>query len=55
MDLIMMRPTFLSSPCLVVGIPVVRAIVRFSTSTPRARLGEKDVPGIPNIFMCYWL
>ena len=51
MDLMMMRPTFLSRPCLVVGMPVVRAIVRLRTSTPRARLGEKVVPGIPNIFM----
>lgn len=56
MDLMIMRPAFLSIPCLVVGTPVARAIERLRMSTPRARLGEKEVPGIPNIFMgCVFL
>ena len=49
--LISVLPSFLSSPCLVVGIPVARAIVLLSTSTPNARLGENDVPGMLKIFM----
>ena len=49
--LISVLPIFLSSPCFVVGIPVVRAIVLLSTSTPNARLGENDVPGMLKIFM----
>lgn len=44
-------PIFLSRPCFVVGMPVAFAIDLLSTSTPNARLGEKDVPGIPNIFI----
>ena len=49
--LIRVLPIFLSSPCFVVGIPVVLAIVLLSTSTPNARLGENDVPGMLKIFM----
>lgn len=49
--LITVLPIFLSSPCFVVGIPVFFAIDLLSTSIPKARLGEKDVPGIPKIFM----
>mgnify|MGYP006344153385 CR=1 FL=1 len=46
-------PIFLSSPCFVVGIPVVLAIVLLRTSTPNALLGENDVPGMLNIFMAF--
>ena len=46
-------PIFLSSPCLVVGMPVVLAIVLLRTSTPNALLGENDVPGMLNIFMAF--
>ena len=46
-------PIFLSSPCLVVGIPIVLAIVLLRTSTPNALLGENDVPGMLNIFMAF--
>ena len=46
-------PIFLSSPCLVVGMPVVLAIVLLRTSTLNALLGENDVPGMLNIFMAF--
>lgn len=42
-----------SIPCLVVGIPVALAMLLLSTSTPKALLGENDVPGIPKIFMAF--
>lgn len=45
------RPIFLSTPCLVVGMPVAEAILRLNTSSPRALFGENDVPGNPNIFI----
>lgn len=37
---------FLSSPDLVVGMPVSLAICRFTLSIPNARLSENDTPGI---------
>ena len=49
--MISVLPIFLSIPCLVVGIPVVLAIALLSTSTPNARLGENEVPGMLKIFM----
>ena len=49
--MISVLPIFLSRPCLVVGIPVVLAIALLSTSTPNARLGENEVPGMLKIFM----
>lgn len=32
-------------------MPVALAMLRLRTSTPKALLGENDVPGIPKIFM----
>ena len=49
--MISVLPIFLSRPCLVVGIRVVLAIALLSTSTPNARLGENEVPGMLKIFM----
>ena len=51
-SLIKVRPILRSSPCLVNGIPVALATLRLSTSMPIARRGEKEVPGIPSIFIC---
>ena len=45
-------PILRSSPCLVVGIPVALAMFLLSTSTPKALLGENDVPGMLKIFIC---
>lgn len=39
-------PTFLSSPCLVVGIPVFLATFCFKAVMPTALLRENDNPGI---------
>lgn len=50
--LIKVRPIFRSIPCFVSGIPVAFATLRLRTSMPMARRGEKEVPGIPNIFIC---
>lgn len=44
-------PILRSSPCFVVGIPVALAILLLSTSTPKALLGENDVPGMLKIFI----
>ena len=52
--LISARPTLRSIPCLVVGTPVAFAIFLLMTSTPRALLGENDVPGIFKIFIIFF-
>lgn len=39
-------PTLRSKPCLVVGMPVLRAIFCLTAVTPIARLSEKLSPGI---------
>lgn len=41
-------PIFLSNPCLVVGIPVSRAIFCFIFVMPNARFHENVTPGILN-------
>lgn len=46
----MKPPTFLSSPALVVGIPVLRATFCLKADIPTARLSEKDKPGIVFFF-----
>lgn len=48
---ISVRPIFFSSPDLVVGIPVVLAISRFTLSIPNALLRENDTPGIFSLVM----
>ena len=39
-------PTLRSSPCLVVGMPVVRANFCLAREMPKALFHEKDNPGI---------
>ena len=39
-------PILRSKPCLVVGIPTLRAILPFKALIPTARLSENDNPGI---------
>jgi len=41
------RPTLRCLPPRVVGMPVVRAILRFAAVTPVARRQENDSPGMP--------
>lgn len=41
-----MFPIFRSTPALVVGIPVARAIFCFACEIPKARFHEKLRPGI---------
>ena len=43
----MTEPIFLSTPVLVVGIPVTFVNLRFAEVTPKALFQEKLSPGIP--------
>ncbi len=45
------RPTFLSKPCLVIGIPVFLLIFCLAAVMPSALLSEKLNPGIFIIFV----
>lgn len=51
-SLMIERPILRSRPCFVRGIPVALAMFLLRTSMPKARRGEKEVPGIPSIFIC---
>lgn len=49
-----MLPTFLSKPCLVVGMPVFRLIFCFTAVIPTALFSEKLNPGIFISFLKYF-